>query len=399
MPALEILAALAILVSLILYALSGGADFGGGVWDLLASGPRAAAQRRQISHSIGPIWEANHIWLILAIVVLFTGFPAAFARITTVLHVPLLLALLGIVARGAAFSFRSYGLPVGRDAGPWGRLFASASLITPVLLGVVLGDIASGKVRPPASAAGYLTSWIGPLPIAVGLFALGLFAFLAAVYLAYDANFAPAAGGGEGSGDQGGGDGGGEGGKGGDGSEGHTGRPGSGGLSEDFRRRALATGVSLAPLAAAVLAAAGWEAPQLLRALTRTTWSWFLHAVTAACASTALAALVLRRFRLARIAAAGQAALILAGWAFAQYPFLVPPDLSLAAAAAPAATLRDLLAALAAGALLLLPAFVYLYRVFGRFARHQPEILRLSAHAKSGRGDRRRTRDERHERR
>jgi cytochrome d ubiquinol oxidase subunit II len=360
MPVLEDGAGMAILVALIAYGLSGGADFGGGVWDLLASGPRAARQRQLIAHSMGPIWEANHIWLILAIVVLFTAFPPAFARIATVLHLPLLLMLLGIVARGAAFSFRSYGGPggpagpagpggpAGERAGPWGTVFAVASLITPLWLGIVVGAIARGSVRPPRSAADFLTAWIGPFPFAVGAFALALFAFLAAVYLAHDAR-----------------------------RSGDDGQPGAaagqaaaagGGpspLSEDFRRRALVSGLLLAPLAAGVLAVAGREAPRLLHGLTRTPWSWALHALTAACAVTALAALARRRLGLARAAAAAQAALILAGWALAQYPYLVPPDLTLAAAAAPAVVLRDLLVALAAGALLLLPAFFYLYRVFG----------------------------------
>jgi cytochrome d ubiquinol oxidase subunit II len=360
MPALEDGAGAAILVALVAYGLSGGADFGGGVWDLLARGPRAARQRQLIAHSMGPIWEANHIWLILAIVVLFTAFPPAFARIATVLHLPLLLMLLGIVARGAAFSFRSYGRPDGEAAGPWGRVFAVASLITPLLLGIVVGAIARGSARPPSSAADFLTAWIGPFPFAVGAFALALFAFLAAVYLAHDARRGAAEGppsavaaaavddGANGA----------------DGAHGaEPSKPSQ--LSEDFRRRALASGVLLAPLAAGVLAVAAREAPRLLHGLIRTPWSWALHALTAACALTALAALARRRLGLARAAAAAQVALILAGWALAQYPYLVPPDLTLAAAAAPAETLRALLAALAAGALLLLPAFFYLYRVFG----------------------------------
>jgi len=227
MPAPEDLAGLAIAASLIAYALSGGADFGGGVWDLLARGPRAARQRRLIAHSIGPIWEANHIWLILAIVVLFTAFPPAFARIATVLHVPLLLMLLGIVARGAAFSFRSYGDPAGEAAaGSWGRLFAAASLATPLLLGTIVGAIAAGRARPPATGAAYLTTWIGPFPLAAGAFTLVLFAFLAAVYLAHDARHA--ADDGE---DAGGED-----------------ARGAAELRDDFRRRALAAGaVALLP--------------------------------------------------------------------------------------------------------------------------------------------------------
>src|SRR5687768_10037530 len=103
MPGADVALAAVLLAALVLYALSGGADFGGGVWDLLARGPRAAAQREQIAHAIGPIWEANHVWLILVVVVLFAAFPPAFAAIATVLHVPLTLMLIGIVLRGSAF--------------------------------------------------------------------------------------------------------------------------------------------------------------------------------------------------------------------------------------------------------------------------------------------------------
>ena len=120
-----------ILIALTAYVLMGGADFGGGVWDLLASGSRKARQRDLIAHAIGPVWEANHVWLILAVVLLFTCFPSAFARIAIALHVPLTLMLIGIVLRGSAFVFRSYG-------GGGGRVFAVASLVTPVLLGVAV---------------------------------------------------------------------------------------------------------------------------------------------------------------------------------------------------------------------------------------------------------------------
>jgi len=105
MAAADILGA-AMLAALVFYVLLGGADFGGGIWDLLASGPRAREQRAAIEHAIGPIWEANHVWLILVIVVLFTGFPPAFAAISIALFVPLVLLLVGIVLRGAAFTFR-----------------------------------------------------------------------------------------------------------------------------------------------------------------------------------------------------------------------------------------------------------------------------------------------------
>jgi cytochrome bd ubiquinol oxidase subunit II len=329
MDTLAFTAALVIVAALDLYAVSGGADYGGGVWDLFARGPRAERQRELISHAIGPIWEANHVWLILVIVVLFTGFPPAYARITTILHVPLFLMLLGIVARGAAFSFRSYGSPQGETQRHWGRVFAISSLITPLLLGMILGAIAAGKVPAEApSAAVFFTSWLGFFPLSVGLYALVMFAFLAAVYLTVEAEEED--------------------------------------LREDFRRRALGSGLLLGVLAAAVLAVAGLRVPEILEDLTRTPWSWGLHALTAAAALGTLFALWSRRYRLARIGAVLQVSLIIWGWAFSQYPHLIKPDLTLADAAAPEITLKLLLGALAAGVVLLVPSFVYLFRVFGK---------------------------------
>lgn len=331
MTALELAAGLVIVAALNLYVLTGGADYGGGFWDLLARGPRARRQRELIAHAIGPIWEANHVWLILAIVVLFTAFPPAFARITTVLHIPLLLMLLGVIARGAAFSFRAYGDPAREMERPWGPVFAVASLLTPLLLGATLGAIGSGRVAAPTGSAVFLDSWLGLFPLAVGVYAVAMFAFLAAVYLAVEAE--------------------------------------DGELREAFRRRALAAELVLGVVAAAVLLAAevtAGGAGGVLHALTRTPWAWGLHAATAAAALTVLGALWRRRYRLARAAAVLQASLIVWGWALSQYPFLVRPDLTLANAAAPPVTLRLMLGTLGAGTLVLLPAFLYLFRVFGK---------------------------------
>jgi cytochrome d ubiquinol oxidase subunit II len=262
-------------------------------------------------------------------VVLFTGFPPAFARITTILHVPLFLMLLGIVARGAAFSFRAYGSPQGETQRHWGRVFAVASLITPLLLGMILGAIAAGTVPAEApSTAVFFTSWLGLFPFSVGLYALGLFAFLAAVYLTVDAEDED--------------------------------------LREDFRRRALGSGTLLGILAVAVLAVAGLRVPELLEDLTRTSWSWGLHVLTAAAALGTLSALWHRRYRLARIGAVLQVSLIIWGWALSQYPHLIKPDLTLQEAAAPPITLKLLLGALGVGAVLLVPSFLYLFRVFGK---------------------------------
>src|SRR5262245_4343417 len=146
MASLEVLLAGGIVVALNLYMLMGGADYGGGVWDLLASGPRASRQRDLIAKAIGPVWEANHVWLILAITMMFTAFPSAFSTISTYLHLPLLLMLIGVVFRGSAFAFRSYDPHKERSGAAWGLVFSISSLLTPILLGITLGSIASGRL-------------------------------------------------------------------------------------------------------------------------------------------------------------------------------------------------------------------------------------------------------------
>ena len=125
-----------VMVAMVAYIVTGGADFGGGVWDLFAGGPTAARQRDVIAHALGPIWEANHVWLVLVVVLLFVCFPLAFAAIATALHVPLALMLVGIVLRGSAFTFRTYDRDDAHSRRLWGRTFAIASVITPVMLGV-----------------------------------------------------------------------------------------------------------------------------------------------------------------------------------------------------------------------------------------------------------------------
>lgn len=309
-----------ILMALTAYALLGGADFGGGVWVLLASGPRKEQQRRLVAHAIAPVWEANHVWLILAIVLLFTCFPPAFARLAIALHVPLTLMLIGIVLRGSTFMFQSYG-------GGGGRVFASTSLVTPVLLGVCVGAIASGAMRMPSGTfvAGYVTPWLTPFALVVGLFALSCFAFLAAVYLTLEARERE--------------------------------------LQEDFRRRALMAAAVVGVVAGIGLLVSP-QAPLIERGLLATRWAAVLHVLTAVAALTVFAALWRRRYRIARIAAAAQVSLILWGWGISQYPYLVPPDLTIANSAAPRATLELVLIALIIGAMVLFPSLYYLFRVF-----------------------------------
>ena len=321
-----------IFVALNAYALLGGADFGGGVWDLFATGPRKQRQRDLVADAIGPVWEANHVWLILAVVLLFTCFPPAFARLGTLLHIPLSLVLIGIVLRGSAFTFWRYGGTEDKELRHWGVLFAIASLVTPVLLGTTVGAIASGALGDGGRGTGdgfvgtYVRPWLNPFTLSVGLFALVAFAFLAAVYLTLEAEDRE--------------------------------------LRADFRTRALGTGVALFGAAALALLLSARYAPLVRNGLIFAGWAVPLHAFTAVAAITALAALARGAWRVARIVAAIQVSLILWGWGLSQYPYILPPDLTIADAAAPAATLRLALGALALGAVVLLPSLAYLFRVF-----------------------------------
>lgn len=334
---LEVVLGAVMLGGLVLYGLSGGADYGGGIWDLLATGPRARRQREAIEAAIAPIWEANHVWLILVIVVLFSAFPPAFAAIMTALHIPMSAILLGIVLRGSAFMFRKYDAPRDAVHGRWSRVFGVASALTPFFLGLSLGALASGDIRVDRGevVTGFFAGWTGAFAVGCGLFAQGLFAFLAATYLTVDTAAEPD-------------------------------------VQEDFRRRALGAGLALGPVAALVFLLARRGAPAIFAGLTAW-WAALLLLATSVCAVGALAALWARRFRWARAAAAGQVALILVGWGVAQYPYLVVPDITLAGARTADATLRLLTWALAVGALLLFPSFGYLFFVFKGGRRPGPD--------------------------
>jgi cytochrome bd ubiquinol oxidase subunit II len=322
-----VLLGFALVVTLTCYALLGGADYGGGLWDLLAAGRTATRQRATIARAIGPVWEANHVWLIAAVVTLFTGFPAAFAAVSTYLHIPLLFVLAGIVLRGSAFVFRAYGPDDPRYGRFWGRVFAIASTSTPLFLGVIVGAITEGRMpeRPDGSfAAIFVWPWLTPFSIAVGLFALALFGYLAAVYLTLEAC---------------------------DPEE-----------REAFRIRALVSGAAVGLLAAVVLLLAG---PEVRRGLVASSWAVPLHVATGACAVGAFTLLARERFWWARVAAAAQVTLILWGWALTQYPYAIRPHLTLEAAAAPDNVRVILLQVLGAGAIVLVPSLMFLFRIFG----------------------------------
>lgn len=330
LPTLPTLFGALIAVALWVYALTAGADFGGGVWDLLARGPRKDAQRQLIARAIGPIWEANHVWLILVVVLLFVAFPPAFAAILTALHVPLVAMLMGITLRGAAFVFRSYG-PATGPWQRWGTVFAVSSAVTPILLGVVLGAVSSGALRlgPDLTVqTDFASEWLAPFPWALGVMVLALFAWLAAVYLCVAADDPD--------------------------------------LQDDFRRRAVAANLVFGAAAGAAALASIQGAPHLFQVLFGSARAWLMQAVTAFVALLAVAALLRRLFRLARALAVVQVTLVVAAWVVAQDGQLLVGQLGLAQAAAPTSILAPVAVALALGSLLLVPAFAWLYRLQAR---------------------------------
>jgi cytochrome bd ubiquinol oxidase subunit II len=324
----EMLLALILMASLTFYVLLGGADYGGGVWDLLASGPRRQEQRELISHAITPVWEANHVWLILVIVLLFAGFPAAFAAMTTALNIPLTVLIVGIVMRGSSFIFRAYHTGDERTQRRWGLIFAIASTVTPICLGTVVGAISSGRVlvKDGVSVNGFLAPWLGPFPLMVGLFALSLFVFLAAVYLTVEAR-----------------------------------KPE---LQEDFRRKALVSGSVVAAMALGTFVAARSGAPEIYLGLLRPSLVWIVQGATASYAIAAFVALLTRKYKVARIAAMLQVGLILWGWALSQSPFLLQGEMTISDAAAAPTVLWALIGATTAGLLVLFPSIWYLMQIF-----------------------------------
>lgn len=326
------LAAFVLFSSLTIYVLTGGADFGGGLWSLGSRlrGDRQTAEAAE--RAIGPIWEANHVWLILAIVVLFVCFSPVFALITTALHVPLTLALVGIVLRGSGYVFGAYGLGRDDEASIWRTIFGAASLVTPIVLGIAVGALATGQVQPPQPDQSFVNAYIWPwlelFPVLCGFFTLAIFAYLAAVYLALDSD--------------------------------------TEGAREMYRLYGISSGIGLG-VGALVTAVAIPQTPfgdRLVSGLFGSWWSVPLHVATGTAAIAAIYWLYRRNYVAARIAAIVQVTLILTGWAAAQYPYLVPKLYTIEQAASEAAVLVPALIAIAIGSVVVVPAMWYLYKIF-----------------------------------
>jgi len=319
--------ALLILAGMTAYTVLAGADFGAGLWTLLAAGPSAQAMRDHARHAMGPVWEANHVWLIFVLVICWTGYPVAFGSIASTLAAPLLIAAIGIIFRGAAYALRGQGA-----SRPAENLFAVSSVLTPFALGTAVGAIALGRV-PVGNAAGNLvTSWLNPGPVLIGVLAVAFSGYLAAVYLAADAR-----------------------------------RDAGPALAAAFRHRALAAGLVSGGLALAGLL--------VLNSPTLPLTSDPAVAVVAVSGAAGLATLALcwwSRFGLARLTAAVAVAAVADGWAAAQAPRLLP-GLTVTQAAAGRATLVALTVAVCCGAVVLVPSLALLFTLFLRGRLNTPE--------------------------
>jgi cytochrome d ubiquinol oxidase subunit II len=315
-----------ILAGLVLYVVLGGADFGAGIWQLTAGrGPEADRLRDHAHHSMAPVWEANHVWLIFVLTVFWTSYPTAFGSVASTLSVPLFLAGMGIVLRGAAYALRA-GARAGRETRRIDGLFAVSSLITPFALGTAIGGIASRRV-PVGNAAGHLfSSWLNPTSVMIGALAVVAAAYMAAVFLAADAV-----------------------------------RIGDADLERQFRVRALVAGVLAGALAVAGLAVLHSDAHFLYTPLT--SGSGLPALIVSGVAGIGTLALVFaRRYEPARYTAALAVAAIIAGWALAQQPLLLP-GLTIRQAAAPHDTLVLVVIVVLAGGAILFPSLALLFRL------------------------------------
>jgi len=319
--------ALAVLgLGLVLYAVLGGADCGAGFWDLTAGGAaRGARLRGLVKRSMGPVWEANHVWLIFILVIFWTAFPVAFGAVMETLYVPIFLAGLGIILRGVAFAVRGEAATIA-EARALGATFALSSVLIPFFLGVAIGAVAAGEV--PARGGGEpLASWTGATQLLIGLLAVVSGAYISAVFLAADAR-----------------------------------RSQLPDLEDAFRARALGAAIAAGILALAGLLVVREDAPALYDGLT--SGAGLAMVVASGLAGLATIALIwVRRFELARFSSAAAVGAIVAGWALAQSPYFLPGELTLEQAAAGDATLTALLVCVGIALLVLVPSLALLYRL------------------------------------
>ena len=326
-----------VLCGVVLYAVLAGADLGAGFWQLFAGRGRHGEEiREHAHHSMAPVWEANHVWLIFVLTVFWTAYPTAFGSIASTLAIPLFLAGIGIVFRGAAYALR-VGASTPRELGVIDTIFSLSSIVTPFALGAMVGGIATGRVPVGNAAGDRFSSWLNATSILVGVLAVATSAYLAAVYLAADAA-----------------------------------RRDERGLERAFRARALGAGVVGGALALAGILVARDDAHSLYEELV--SGRALPAVIVSALAGLATLALVYRRrFEAARYSAALAVAAVVAGWALAQWPTILP-GLDVRRAAAPHDTLVAVVAAVLGGAAIVFPSLALLFRLTlaGRFDRGRP---------------------------
>jgi cytochrome d ubiquinol oxidase subunit II len=317
-------AAVILFSAIIVYAVFGGADFGAGCWDLVAGGARRGERPREvIDHSIAPVWEANHVWLIFVFVVLWTCFPEAYASIMLTLFVPLTLAALGIVLRGASFAFRKVVVRT-RDQRNFGAAFALGSVLVPYCLGAVAGSVASGRVPAGGVTGDPWSSWVNPTSIVGGVLAVCTSAYLAAFFLVSDAE-----------------------------------RIAEPDMVDYFRRRALGAGVVAGVVALVGIFVLHHDARYLFDGLRSRALP--LVILSAVAGLGALLLLTRQTRRGARVAAVVAVVSVVAAWGIAQWDYLLPTSLTVAAAAAPSGTMTAVFVATGVAAVLIVPAFALLY--------------------------------------
>jgi cytochrome d ubiquinol oxidase subunit II len=316
-------------VGVTLYAVFGGADFGAGFWALLAGGAeRGERPRALITWAIGPVWESNHVWLIFVLVVLWTGFSEAFGSIMSTMFIPLSLAAFGIVLRGSGFAFQTLAPRVrGRRVSEY--LFGLSSVLTPFFMGTVVGGIASGRVPEGNATGDPLTSWLNPLSLLVGALFVATGAYLAAVFLVFDAR-----------------------------------RFGDFALERYFAVRALAAAAAAGAIALAGVFVLHSDARYVYDRLTDQALP--LMILSALCGSGVIVLLVRGARRGLRPLAVGAVAGVVWGWGVAQFPYLLPETLKISDAAAPSATLTAVLIVFGLAVLLVVPALGLLYTLSQR---------------------------------
>jgi len=316
--------AVVLFIGITAYALFGGADFGAGFWDLVAGGAeRGKRPRAVVDHSIGPVWEANHVWLIFILVVLWTAFSEAYGSIMLTLFVPLSLAALGIVLRGSSFAFRKevYRTSSRRN---FGAAFAISSVLVPFCMGAVAGAVASGRVPAGGKAGDPWDSWINPTSILGGVLAVVVCAYLAAVYLVWDAK-----------------------------------RFGDEEMTEYYRRRAIGAAFAAGGVAFAGIFVLRDDARYVFDGLTSRALP--LVILSAICGVGSIVLLVRHNHRFARVLAIGAVASVVVAWGVAQWPYMLPETLKVSQAAAPDPTLATVLIVFVIAAIVILPSLGLLY--------------------------------------